>query len=68
MQFLKIEANLLILFSGGYEKMDAERWIRQLEMMEKAKRDLRAKEKAQAAEEERIRQQAERRAWLRELR
>jgi len=48
--------------------MDAERWIRQLEMMEKAKRDLRAKEKAQAAEEERIRQQAERRAWLRELR
>ena len=47
--------------------MDAERWMKQLEMMEKVKRDLRAKEKAQATEEERIRQQAERRAWLREL-
>jgi len=47
--------------------MNAERWIKQLEMIEKVRGDLRAKEKAEAEEEERIRQEAERRAWLREL-
>jgi len=47
--------------------MDAERWIKQLEMLEKVRQDVLAKEKAQAAEEERIKQEAEKRAWLREL-
>lgn len=36
-------------------------------MKEKVRRQLRAKERAEAAEEERIRQEAEKRAWLREL-
>jgi len=47
--------------------MDAERWMKQLEMAEKVKHQLWAKEKAEAAEQEQIRQEAERRAWLREL-
>jgi len=47
--------------------MDAERWIKQLEMIEKIRRAVLAKEKAQAAEEEKISQEAEKRAWLREL-
>lgn len=47
--------------------MDAERWIKQLEMWEKVRHNVLAKEKAQAAEQERIRQEAERRAWMREL-
>jgi hypothetical protein len=48
-------------------EIDAERWIKQLNLIEKVKQDLRAKEKAEAGEEERIRQEAESRAWLREL-
>jgi len=47
--------------------MDAERWMKELEMAEKVKYQLWAKENAKAAEEEKIRQDAERRAWLREL-
>jgi len=47
--------------------MDAERWIKQLEMIEKVRGDLRAKEKAEADEEQRIGQESERRAWMREL-
>lgn len=47
--------------------MDAERWMKELEMIDKVRRDLRAKERAEAAEQERIRQESERRAWMREL-
>jgi len=47
--------------------MDAERWIKQLEMLEKVSQQIRAKERARLAEEEKIRQEAEKRAWLREL-
>ena len=47
--------------------MDAERWIKQLEMAEKVKHQLWAKENAKAAEQEKIREDAEKRAWLREL-
>jgi len=47
--------------------MDAERWMQEIEMIEKIRRAVLAKEKAQAAEEERMRQEAEKRAWLREL-
>jgi hypothetical protein len=47
--------------------MDAERWIKELEVWEKARRDFRAKEKAEADEEQRIGQESERRAWMREL-
>lgn len=36
-------------------------------MLEKARQDVLAKEKAEAAEQERIRQEAEKRAWIREL-
>jgi len=47
--------------------MDAERWMQELEMIEQVRSDLLCKQKAQAAEEEKIRQEAEKRAWLREL-
>ena len=47
--------------------MTAERWIKQLEMAEKVKHQLWAKENAKAAEQEKIREDAEKRAWLREL-
>lgn len=47
--------------------MYAEKWMKQLEMAEKVRRDLNRKEKAQAAEQEKIRQEAEKRAWMREL-
>jgi hypothetical protein len=47
--------------------MDAERWMKQLEMNEKVRQAVLAKEKVKLAEEERIRQEAEKRAWLREL-
>jgi len=47
--------------------MDAERWMKQLEMVDKVRQRLHTKEKAEAAEEEAIRQEAEKRAWLREL-
>jgi len=47
--------------------MDAERWMQGLEMAEKVKHQLWAKENAKAAEQEKIRQDAEKRAWLREL-
>jgi len=47
--------------------MDADRWMKEIEMVEKVRRDLRAKEKAEAAEEEQIRQEAEKQAWMREL-
>lgn len=47
--------------------MSAERWMQELEMMEKARKQVRAKERAEAAEQERIRQEAEKRAWMREL-
>jgi len=47
--------------------MSAENWMKQLEMAEKVRQDVHAKEKAQAEEQEAIRQDAERRAWLREL-
>ena len=47
--------------------MNAERWMQQLEMWEKARQQVRAKERAEAAEQERIRQEAEKRTWLREL-
>lgn len=36
-------------------------------MLEKARQDVLAKEKAQAVEQEQIRQESEKRAWLREL-
>ena len=42
--------------------------MRQLEMADQARMDVHAKEKAQAAEEQRIGQEADARAWLRELR
>ena len=47
--------------------MTAERWIQELEMMDKVRQAVNAKEKAKAEEQEQIRQDAERRAWLREL-
>ncbi len=47
--------------------MDAERWMQELEMWEKVRHDVLAKEKAEAAEQERTRQETEKRAWLREL-
>jgi len=47
--------------------MDAERWMQGLKMAEKVKHQLWAKENAKAAEQEKIRQDAEKRAWLREL-
>ena len=47
--------------------MTAERWIKQLEMAEKVKHQLWAKENAKTADQEVIRQDAEKRAWLREL-
>lgn len=47
--------------------MSAERWMEHLKMVEKARQHVRAKEKAQAAEQEKIRQEAEKRAWMREL-
>jgi len=47
--------------------MEAERWMKEIEMIEKIRRAVLAKEKAQAAAEEKIRQEAEKRAWLREL-
>lgn len=47
--------------------MDAERWMQKLEMAEKVKHQLWAKENAKTAEQEKIRQDAEKRAWLREL-
>jgi hypothetical protein len=48
-------------------EMDAERWMQELEMAEKVKHQLWAKENAKAAEQEKIRQDAEKRAWIREL-
>jgi hypothetical protein len=48
-------------------EMTAERWIKQLEMAEKVKHQLWAKENAKTADQEVIRQDAEKRAWLREL-
>jgi len=47
--------------------MDAERWIRETEMTARVRQAVRVKERAQADEEESIRQEAEKRAWLREL-
>jgi hypothetical protein len=47
--------------------MSAERWMQELEMLEKVRQSVRAKERAEAAEQERIRQEAEKRAWMREL-
>jgi hypothetical protein len=47
--------------------MSAEKWMRELEMFEQVRSDLLGRQRTQAAEEERIRQEAERRAWLREL-
>lgn len=47
--------------------MSAERWMKELEMLEKVRKHVRAKEKAQAAEQEKIRQAAEERAWRREI-
>ena len=47
--------------------MTAERWMQELEMMDKVRQAVNAKEKAMAEEQEQIRQDAERRAWLREL-
>jgi len=47
--------------------MDAERWMQELEMWEKVRHDVLAKEKAEAAEQERTRQETEKRAWFREL-
>lgn len=48
--------------------MDAERWMQELEMLDKVRQSVRAKERAEAAEqEEQVRQKAEKRAWLREL-
>jgi hypothetical protein len=49
-------------------KMSAERWMKELEIQHQVRQHLQAKEKAQAVEQEEIRQDAERRAWLRELR
>lgn len=48
--------------------MSAEKWMKHLEMFEKVRRQVRAKERAEVAEQERIRQEAEKRALLRELR
>jgi predicted dithiol-disulfide oxidoreductase (DUF899 family) len=48
-------------------EMNAERWIKELEVWEKARHDVLAKEKAEADEEQRIGQESERRAWMREL-
>jgi len=53
--------------SRGDEKMDAERWIKEIEMMARVRQAVHAKERARADEEESIRQEAEKRAWLREL-
>jgi hypothetical protein len=47
--------------------MSAERWMQELEMVDKVRKDVLAKERVQAAEQEVIRQDAEKRAWLREL-
>jgi len=47
--------------------MSAERWMKGLEMFDKVRQRLHTKEKAEAAEEEAIRQEAEKRAWLKEL-
>ena len=47
--------------------MDAERRMQELEMIEKVRQAVLAKENAKAAEQEKIRQDAEKRAWLREL-
>ena len=47
--------------------MTAERWMQELEMMDKVRQAVNAKEKAKAEEQEQIRQDAEKRAWLREL-
>lgn len=51
----------------GVVKMSAERWIKELEMIRKVRQHVRAKEKVQAAEEEKIRQEAEKQAWIREF-
>ena len=47
--------------------MTTEKCIRHLEMLEEARKYVRAKQQAEAAEQERMRQEAEKRAWLREL-
>jgi len=47
--------------------MSDERWIKRLEMLEKIKQAVNAKEKTRAEEQEIIMQEAERRAWLRTL-
>jgi len=47
--------------------MSAERWMKHLEMVEKVRKQVRAKERAQVAKQEKIRQEAEKRSWLREL-
>jgi hypothetical protein len=47
--------------------MAAEKWMRHLRMVEEVRKHVRAKEHAEAAEQERTRQEAQRRAWLREL-
>jgi len=48
-------------------KMSAERRMKHLEILGKVRQHLWAKEKAQVAEEERIRQEAEKRALIREI-
>ena len=47
--------------------MDAERWMKEIEMTARVRQAVRAKERARADEEESIRQEAEKRAWFREL-
>jgi len=47
--------------------MNVERWFKQLEITDSIKRHIRAKEQAEVAEQEKIRQEAEKRAWNREL-
>jgi hypothetical protein len=47
--------------------MDAEQWMQELAMLDKVRHDVLDKEKAEAAKQERTRQEAENKAWLREL-
>ena len=47
--------------------MEVEEWMKHLEMIRKVRQHVRAKEKAQVAEQEKIRQEAEKRAWMKEL-
>ena len=47
--------------------MNAEIWFKQLEMIGSVKRQIRAKELEEATEEQRIRQEGEKRAWICEL-